>query len=122
MKTGNRLVYSLIYVFYYKESFMTNVFLKKNLIQSILFFLTIALPTYVVAAKYIYSSLLVNQSKHSGSNGFKLVRTKVWPNSVCVIDMGKQIVNPGESTELKIKKNKECRESGVGYSIYKIRR
>lgn len=78
------------------------------------------LPTYVVAAEDIYSSQLVNQSKHSGSEGFKLVKSKVWPNSVCVIDSGKQILNPGESTELKIKKTRECNESGVGYSIYKL--
>lgn len=78
------------------------------------------ISTYVIASDDIYSSRLVNQSKHSGSNGYRLVKTKEWPKTGCIIDSGKQILNPGESTELKIKKSKECNESGIGYSIYKV--
>lgn len=92
----------------------------KNTFKSILLFLAITSATSVFAADDDYRSLLVNQSKQPGSTGFKLVKTKMWPNSTCVIDSGKQILNPGESTELKIKNNKECNESGIGYSMYKV--
>ena|SRR5258708_2371679 len=80
--------------------------------------LAILLPTYVVAGDN-YSSQLVNQSKNSDSEGYDLVKTRVWPETGCVIDSGKTTVNPGESAVLIIKKSKECSEAGVGYSLYK---
>jgi len=46
------------------------------------------------------------------------VKTRIWPESGCVIDSGKKNVNQGESTDLKIKNSKECSEAGVGYSMY----
>lgn len=78
------------------------------------------MPNYVLGAQDVYSSQLVNQSKQSGSNGYKLVKTKMWPNSSCVIDAGKEVLNPGDTTMLKIKKSQDCAESGIGYSIYKM--
>lgn len=99
---------------------MINLFFKRRLIQSLSTILTIAIPNYLVAAEGVYSSELVNQSKQQSSNGFKLIKTKMWPNNGCLIDTGKQIVNPGESTTLKIKKDMKCNESGVGYSIYRL--
>lgn len=79
----------------------------------------IALPI-CVAAEEIYSSELVNNSNHSGSKGYKLVKSKTWPNSSCLIDTGKQVIYPGETALFKIKKSAECKESGVGYSIYRL--
>jgi len=96
---------------------MLNIIQKKSLIGLLL---VLTLPSYVIAAEDNYSSQLVNKSNQLGSNGYKLVRTKLWPSSGCIIESGKEIVNPGESTELKIKKKKECNESGIGYSMYKI--
>jgi hypothetical protein len=92
----------------------------KNLLKLSLIFFLITSSNYVLAAEDQYNSLLVNKSKQANSEGYKLVKTKVWPNPICVIDSGKEIVNPGESTELKIKKSTECAESGVGYSMYKM--
>jgi len=99
---------------------MTNKFLK-NLIKFILLLLAMTLPTYIVAAEDSYSSELVNQSNHAGLSGVRLVKSKLWPSTPgCLIDTGKAIVNPGESTVLKIKKAKECEVSGVGYEIYPV--
>lgn len=99
---------------------MIRMFFKRRLINLILFLLTMALPTYLVAAEDVYSSELINQSKQQNANGFKLIKTRMWPDNGCLIDTGKQIVEPGESTTLKIKKDIKCNESGVGYSIYRV--
>lgn len=98
---------------------MNRILIKKNLVKLTLIFLTTIFPFYV-AAEEIYSSKMVNKSKHSGSNGYKLIKTKTWPHSGCLIDTGKQIVFPGEIAILKVKKDEKCKESGVGYSIYKV--
>lgn len=99
---------------------MTNVYLKKKLINLTLLLLTIVAPTYLFAADNEYHSQLLNQSNQNNSAGFRLVKTKMWPNAGCLLDTGKKIVNPGESTTLTIKKDKKCHEGGVGYSMYRV--
>lgn len=91
---------------------------KKHIILSLI--IAILLPHYIMAADNAYSSQLTNESNYAGSKGFKLIRSKMWPNAECVVNSGKAILYPGESTELKIKKSKACAESGVGYSIYRM--
>lgn len=82
-------------------------------------FVALLLPQQLMAEE-IYSSKLVNDSKVLGSNGYKLVKTKMWPQSGCILESGKEILYPGESATLKIRKIDQCNESGIGYSIYKM--
>lgn len=98
---------------------MLNSFAKKMSVKSILLSLALALPICVFATEDNYSSQLVNESKHAGTDGYTLVKTRVWPETGCVIDSGKQIVNPGETSVLKVSKAKECDQAGIGYSMYK---
>ena len=88
-----------------------------NGFKLLLLAIAILLPTYALAEDN-YSSQLVNQSKNSGGESYDLVKTRVWPESGCVVDSGKDNVNPGENGVLTIKKSKECSEAGVGYSLY----
>jgi hypothetical protein len=83
------------------------------LISAILF------PVCVIAAENNFNSQFINQSNQSGSKGFNLVKTRVWPESGCVIDSGKDVVKPGESTKLEVMNKKECDQAGIGYSMYK---
>jgi len=99
---------------------MMNTFLRKNLVKLLLLVFSILLPGYLLAAEdNNYSSQLINQSKHAVAGGYTLIKTRVWPETGCVIDSGKGIIPPGESTQLKIAKKKECDQAGIGYSLYK---
>jgi hypothetical protein len=96
---------------------MLNIFPKKNHMKCILLACAIALPAYAIAAENNYNSELVNETKQAGSEGFKLVKTRIWPESGCVIDSGKKNLNPGDSTNLTIKKSKECSEDTQGKNL-----
>lgn len=98
---------------------MLNIFSRKTIIQSLLLASIAILPTYVLAQTKDFSSYFMNQSKQTGSNGYTLVKTRVWPESKCVINSGKAILLPGESTQLVVANKKECDQAGVGYSMYK---
>lgn len=76
------------------------------------------LPICGFAAEINYSSHFINQSKTSASNGYILVKSRIWPESGCIIDSGKDILLPGERSELVIANKKECNEAGIGYSLY----
>src|SRR5437016_5487876 len=78
------------------------------------------LPICGFAAETNYTSHILNQSKNSKSDGYVLVKTRIWPESGCVIDSGKEILIPGDSSQLVIAKKKECDEAGVGYSLYNV--
>lgn len=95
---------------------MQHSFLKKLSLS----LFTLLFPIFLLAAENDYRSQLVNQTNQSLSGGFKLVKTRMWPTAGCLIDTGKQIINPGESTLLKIKKDKQCNQAGIGYSIYRM--
>lgn len=84
----------------------------------ILWILMLLFPIGGFAAEANYSSHIMNQSKRSGSNGYVLVKTRVWPESGCVIDSGKAILAPGENSQLIVMNKKECDQAGVGYSLY----
>lgn len=92
---------------------------SKILAVSVLSIVAMLLPQQLLAEE-IYSSMLVNNSKVSGSNGYKLVKTKMWPQSGCILESGKETLYPGDSVILKIRKSDQCNESGIGYSIYKM--
>lgn len=85
----------------------------------ILFILISLLPVCGFAAEINFHSSILNQSKQPGSAGYILVKTRVWPESGCIIDSGKKILFPGDSGQLIIANKKECSEAGVGYSFYK---
>jgi len=117
-----RLIHPACYImqngaFSKKEDVMA---LKKKCINLMLVLFTMLLPAYLIAAENDYQSQLINQSNQHNSGGFKLIKTKMWPSSSCLLDTGKKIVNPGESTTLKIKKDKQCNECGIGYSVYRM--
>lgn len=101
---------------------MISILSNKNRLKVVVVLLTLILPVCSLAAQDEYSSVLVNESKNANSIGFTLIKTRVWPDSTpsCLIDSGKQVLSPGESTLLKIKKNKECNQAGIGYSIYRV--
>ena len=100
---------------------MTKLFSLHKLINSIIILSVLLLPTCIFAANDEYSSELLNQSNKNNAAGFKLIKTREWPSSGCLMVTGKPIVNPGESTMLKIKKDDtKCEDSGVGYEIYSV--
>ena len=77
------------------------------------------MSAYGFATENYYSSRLRNQSKQSGSEGYYLIKDKVWSeHGGCVIDSGSKQLNPGESTSLKI--NKKCMSGGVQYQIFSL--
>ncbi|STX52497.1 Uncharacterised protein [Legionella busanensis] len=78
---------------------------------------TYQLPT-VVYAEDSYSSQFINQS-NEGPIKYVLVKTRVWPESGCVVDSGQEILMPGDKTQLVISKKPGCEEAGIGYSFYK---
>lgn len=99
---------------------MASSLVRKMLTRAMTILITIALPTALFAGKNNYHSQLVNQTNQHHTEGFKLIKTKMWPTTGCLLDTGKRIVKPGESTILSIKNDANCNECGVGYSIYRI--
>jgi hypothetical protein len=83
--------------------------------------ITLFIPIFSsIAAKDSYFSQLSNQSNKPNLIPYKLIKTRIWPESGCVIDSGPQIINPGDNANLRINKQKNCAEAGVGYSLYKL--
>jgi hypothetical protein len=74
----------------------------------------------VFAADANYSSQILNASKQTGSKGYVLVKTRTGPESGCVVDSGKAVLQPGDSAPLVVTKKKECDQAGVGYSFYTV--
>jgi hypothetical protein len=99
---------------------MAKLFARRRLINSILAFSVILLPTYLLAATNDYTSELLNESNQNNSKGYILIKTREWPTKGCLIETGDEVIYPGESTLLKIKHDdKKCSDSGVGYEIYR---
>lgn len=89
--------------------------------NKVIYICMLILLPFCATANETYSSVLINQSNQQpDTNGYKLIKTKMWPSYGCIIDSGKEILYPGERTTLKIKNNSHCQESGIGYSIYKM--
>lgn len=86
-------------------------------IQAILFIFSVVLSVSLYAGTDEYRSLLVNETNQH-HNKYRLIKTRMWPNDACLLDSGKVIVNPGETTTLRIKKDATCDQAGVGYEIY----
>jgi len=87
-------------------------------IKGIIFSLALLLPVYATASDF-YTSDLNNNSKTAKSAGYYLVQDKVWSENGCVADSGKDKLNPGDTTTLKIKK--ECKWGGVRYKIQTVK-
>lgn len=83
-------------------------------------FLVISGMKNAVAAREEFSSKLINQSKQAKSLGYILVKTRTWPETGCVLDSGKERVNPGENSIFRVKKARACDQAGIGYSIYSV--
>lgn len=80
-----------------------------------LFTLYMPLVTY---AEGNYNSKFINES-NKGTEKYTLVKTRLWPESGCIIESGPDKVLPGESTQLVIAKKQGCDQAGIGYSMYK---
>lgn len=94
--------------------------MQKLFAGPLLFVVALLIPLYSNAAEESYFSQLINKSNGPNLTPYKLVKTRVWPETGCVIDSGKQIINPGESSNLRISNKKECDQAGIGYSLYKM--
>lgn len=86
--------------------------------RSMLFISIITLPALVMANDN-FSSNLVNQSKHNGSEGFYLVQDKILGENDCVTVKGNKKINPGDSAQLTIKK--DCSWGVVRYKIFSVK-
>ncbi|MCE3043803.1 hypothetical protein [Legionella sp. 16cNR16C] len=64
-----------------------------------------------------YSSKFINQS-NKGSQQYTLVKTRLWPDSGCIMESGPEVLQPGDNTELVIAKKQGCDQAGIGYSLY----
>ncbi|STX55625.1 Uncharacterised protein [Legionella beliardensis] len=80
-------------------------------------FFSLYLPG-VTYAEGNYISKFINES-NQGTEKYTLVKTRMWPETGCVIESGAHMVLPGESTHLVIAKKPGCDEAGIGYSLYK---
>ncbi|STY29167.1 Uncharacterised protein [Legionella wadsworthii] len=89
---------------------------KLNLF-SCLAFVSLYLPA-ITYAEDNYNSKFINESD-KGSEPYTLVKTRVWPDSGCIIESGPNIILPGEHTELVVAKKQGCDQAGIGYSMYK---
>lgn len=87
-------------------------------LKSFIYGLTLLLPAYAFAIDH-YASQLANNSKTAKSTGYYLTQDKTWGESGCIISPGKEKLNPGDITLLKIKKN--CKWGGVGYQIHDMK-
>ncbi|KTD43064.1 hypothetical protein [Legionella parisiensis] len=65
-----------------------------------------------------YTSKFINES-NQGAKKYTLVKTRMWPESGCIIESGANMIFPGESTQLVIAKKQGCDQAGIGYSLYK---
>lgn len=90
------------------------------MLKILLLISTLMIPLCSIAADDSYFSQLVNKSNGPNLTPYKLVKTRVWPETGCVIDSGKEVINPGESSNLRVSNKKECDQAGIGYSLYKM--
>lgn len=86
------------------------------LLSSLTFF-TLYMPTLTYAEDN-YSSTFINES-NEGAEKYTLVKTRIWPESGCVLESGPNRILPGEKTQLVIAKKQGCDQAGIGYSMYK---
>ena len=89
---------------------------KLNLVISFLFSMAFILPVHASDADF-YTSKLSNNSKTA--DGYYLVQDKIWSEKGCVVDTGKDKLNPGDTATLKIKK--DCKWGVVKYQIHKMK-
>lgn len=94
-----------------------NILVKNFSFYEFLLLFILIFPGYSIAAEDSYFSKIVNQSNQPK---YKLVKTRVWPETGCVLDSGSAVINPGESSNLRVSKNKGCDQAGIGYSLYEF--
>ena len=85
------------------------------LLSIIFFSLFIPALTY---AEDNYKSKFINESNKEAEK-YTLVKTRMWPESGCIIESGPQIILPGAHTQLIVAKKEGCDQAGIGYSLYK---
>lgn len=92
----------------------------KNLpkIQASLFLLSSVVTPFGFAADN-FSSTFNNKSKQNANDGFYLVRDKAWAEEGCILDKGKDKINPGENSTLKIKQ--ECAWGVITYKVFNVK-
>lgn len=94
---------------------------NKRLIQSVLFVSSAILAPVLLAAaaEDNYSSTLNNKSNTNGKEAFYLVKDQSWAEGDCIMEKGKDRINPGESSNLKIKKG--CTWGVMKYKILSVK-
>ncbi|KTD69469.1 MULTISPECIES: hypothetical protein [Legionella] len=90
---------------------------KRFFLLSSLTFFTLYLPA-ITYAEDNYSSKFINES-NKGAEKYTLIKTRMWPESGCIIESGPDKILPGENTQLVIAKKQGCDQAGIGYSLYK---
>lgn len=65
-----------------------------------------------------YSSTLANKSTQKNNEGYYLVQEQAWSEEGCILEKGKQRINPGESSVLTIKKG--CIWGGIRYKVFNM--
>ncbi|MCE0722041.1 MULTISPECIES: hypothetical protein [Legionella] len=90
---------------------------SRSFLRFSLIFFTLFIPT-VIYAEDNYNSHFINES-NKGAEKYTLVKTRMWPESGCIIESGPDILLPGEKTQLVIAKKQGCDQAGIGYSLYK---
>lgn len=85
-------------------------------LQSIIGLLFLINPAFAMGDEN-FSSKLNNKSKQNGNDGYYLVKDTEWGNN-CVIDSGKDRINPGDVNTLIIKKG--CQWGGVRYNVFTV--
>ena len=91
--------------------------MKKYQVQRLLVVSSLLLSSFAFGDDN-YSSTLNNKSKQKESAGYYLIQDKTWSEEDCILDKGKQRINPGESSVLTIKKG--CTWGGIRYKIFSV--
>lgn len=75
-------------------------------------------PLSYAAVNPDYRSKFINQS-NQGPTQYTLVKTRIWPQTGCILSSGPEVLLPGDAAELVIANKKDCDQAGIGYSFYK---
>ena len=91
--------------------------MKKYKLHSLLIVSSLLLSP-LVSGDDNYSSTLDNKSKQKANDGYYLIQDKTWSEEGCILDKGKQRINPGDSNVLTIKKG--CTWGGIRYKVFSV--
>ncbi len=91
--------------------------MKNSLILS-LFMISFLFMPFVAQSDDNYRSTLENKSKQKANEGYYLVQDRTWSEEGCILEKGKERINPGDSSVLTIKKG--CVWGGIQYKVFSV--